>query len=293
MDIAALETHRQSASTASGPVSYLDVGHGRPAVFVHGVLTNSLLWRHVISAVASPQRRCIALDLPGHGHTPPADVDADVSLASLARRVIELCDHLNLDQIDLVANDTGGAVAQIAAAHLGDRLATLTLTNCDTEGNAPPRLFTPVILAARPRILEVIGPREVTHPRLLRFLFASGYQHIRRIPPEVLDAFWRPVLGTRKAARAFGRLLASVNSGDLAAVRPQLRRLTAPTLIVWGTGDMLFNIKWAQRLANLIPSTTSVTTIAGARLFFPDERANEFIPLLQQHWAALQNSTPS
>jgi pimeloyl-ACP methyl ester carboxylesterase len=123
---------------------------------------------------------------------------------------------------------------------------------------------------------------------------SKGYQHIERVPHEVLDAFWRPALGTRQAARAFGRLLASINSDDdLAAVRPQLSRLTAPTLIAWGTGDILFNIKGAHRLAGLIPSTTNVTTIAGARLFFPDERANEFIPLLQQHWEALQNSTSS
>jgi pimeloyl-ACP methyl ester carboxylesterase len=289
MDIATLETHRQYASTPSGPVSYLDVGAGRAAVFVHGVLTNSLLWRHVISAVASPQRRCIALDLPGHGHTPAAGVDADVSLTGLAQRVVELCDHLNLDQVDLVANDTGGAVAQIAAAHLGQRLATLTLTNCDSEGNAPPRLFKPVVLVARPRILEIIGPRVVNRPRLLRFLLAAGYQRSRALPPEILDAFCRPVLGTRAAARAFGHLLASVSSDDLAAVRSRLSRLAAPTLIVWGTGDFLFNIKWAQRLAELIPSS-KVATIAGARLFFPDERASEFIPLLQQHWEALQDS---
>jgi pimeloyl-ACP methyl ester carboxylesterase len=294
MDIATLETHRHSACTASGPVSYLDVGHGRPAVFIHGIITNSLLWRHVISTVASPQRRCIALDLPGHGHTPAAAVDADVSLAGLAQRVIELCDHLNLDQIDLVANDTGGAVAQIAAAHMGDRLATLTLTNCDTEGNIPPPLFKPIGLTARPRLLETIGPWLVTHRGLLRLLSVTGYQHVRRQPPEVLDAFWCPVLGTRQAARAFGRLLASTQrDDDLAAVRPRLSQLTVPTLIVWGTGDFFFKIKWAHRLAELIPGTTNVTTIAGARLFFPDERAKEFIPLLQQHWEALQNSTLS
>jgi len=90
MQITTLQTHRRNATTASGPVSYLDVGHGRAAVFIHGLLANGLLWRHVISAVASEQRRCVAVDLPGHGHTPWADEGADVSLAGLARRVIEL-----------------------------------------------------------------------------------------------------------------------------------------------------------------------------------------------------------
>jgi len=48
---------------------------------------------------------------------------------------------------------------------------------------------------------------------------------------------------------------------------------------------VFFNIKWAQRLADLIPGTTNVCTLDGARMYFPDERAGEFLPLLQQHWA--------
>jgi pimeloyl-ACP methyl ester carboxylesterase len=93
MEIATLEGHRHYAHTPSGPVSYLDIGEGDATVFIHGVITNSLLWRRVISAV-----------------TPAATSDADVSMVGLAERVIELCDHLCLDRIDLVANDTGSAV---------------------------------------------------------------------------------------------------------------------------------------------------------------------------------------
>ena len=135
MDVTELNAHRQDAATPSGAISYLDVGQGRPALFIHGILTNGLLWRHVISATASQRRRCIAVDLPGHGHTPAVPESTDVSLTSLAQRVIELCDHLGLERFNLVANNTGGAVAQIVVAHLGERLSTLTLTNCDTEGN--------------------------------------------------------------------------------------------------------------------------------------------------------------
>ena len=71
MDVTELNAHRENAATASGSISYLDVGQGRPALFIDGILTNGLLWRHVICATASQHRRCIAIDLPGHGHTPP------------------------------------------------------------------------------------------------------------------------------------------------------------------------------------------------------------------------------
>jgi pimeloyl-ACP methyl ester carboxylesterase len=288
VDVATLDRHRRFSTTASGPMSYLDVGAGRPALFIHGILTNSALWRHAIDAVASDGRRCIALDLPGHGHTPHAPEHADVSLTRLARRVVELCDQLGLDRFDLVANDTGGAVAQLVAARLGNRLSTLTLTNCDTEGNTPPKLFKPVALVTVPRALGIVGPRIAARPWLVRLLLTAGYRHVGRIPADVVDAYGQPVLGSTAAARAFARLMRALSSDDLAAARPRVAQLRVPTLIVWGTGDVFFPMKWARRLADLIPGTTELCTIDRARMHFPDERADEFIPVLQRHWTAHQ-----
>jgi pimeloyl-ACP methyl ester carboxylesterase len=284
MDIATLETHRHRATTASGEISYLDVGQGRPAVLVHGILTNSLLWRHVIAAVAGTRRRCIAIDLPGHGHTPAAAASADVTLTGLARRVIELCDHLDVARFDLVANNTGGAVAQIVAAHHSDRLITLTMTNGDTEGNTPPTLFTPVSMAARSGLLASVGPF-IDHRRRLKLAgLTAGYPHPGWLPTEVVDAYYHPVFGTPESSRAFARLVAALSSADLAAVRSQLAQLTAPTLIVWGTGDVFFPLKWGQRLFDLIPGATQLVRLDGARMHFPDYRADEFLPVLQHHW---------
>jgi pimeloyl-ACP methyl ester carboxylesterase len=101
-----------------------------------------------------------------------------------------------------------------------------------------------------------------------------------------VDAYSDPVLGTPDSARALARIIRALSSDDLAAVRTRLATLTAPTLIVWGTGDHLFfKTKWAHRLADLIPATVAVHTIDGARMHFPDEHAEQFIPLLRQHWA--------
>ena len=284
-DIAALEAHRQHATTASGPISYLDIGQGRPAVFLHGIVTNGLLWRNVIPAVAA-ERRCIVVDLPGHGATPPAAETSDVSLTGLATRVVELCNRLDLDGFDLIGNDTGGAVAQIVAAKLSDRLATATFTSCDTEGNCPPKLFIPISLASRPALLGALGPHIAKRRNLIRLLLVSGHEHIGRLPDEIVDAYGKPVLGTPHAARAFGRLIGAIANDDLVAVRPQLGQLKAPTMIVWGTHDVFFNLRYARKLADLIPGTTDLHTLDGARMHFPDYRADEFLPLLQKHWAA-------
>jgi pimeloyl-ACP methyl ester carboxylesterase len=84
---------------------------------------------------------------------------------------------LGLDRFDLVANDTGGAVAQIVAAHAGERLSTLTLTNCDTEGNTPPLLFKPVTVMARLGLLPKLGPYVAARRGRVRQVLAIGYQH--------------------------------------------------------------------------------------------------------------------
>src|SRR5215471_18912761 len=136
MNLAEYDSNRQLADTKSGPVGYIDVGSGRPALFVHGVGTSGLLWRNVIGALKG-ERRCLALDLLLHGRT-PARPGQDLSLAGFAKVVEDFCAALDLTGVDLVANDTGGAVAQIVAAHQVQRLATVTLTNCETPGNVPP-----------------------------------------------------------------------------------------------------------------------------------------------------------
>jgi pimeloyl-ACP methyl ester carboxylesterase len=142
-----LDKHRGQVHTRSGPASYIDTGGpGRPALFVHGVISSSYLWRHVIGQLEG-QRRCVAIDLPLHGQT-PAD-GQELTLPGLARFVADCCDALELTDIDLVANDTGGAIAQVFAAGHPERLHTLTLTNCETHDNMPPPALRAATLLAR------------------------------------------------------------------------------------------------------------------------------------------------
>jgi pimeloyl-ACP methyl ester carboxylesterase len=286
MKLQELDDHRRSAATRSGEISYIDAGTGPVALFVHGIASNAFLWRNVIEAVA-PRRRCIALDLPLHGQTPVA-AGQDLSVAAMASVLEDFCDALGLDGFDLVANDTGGAVAQIFAARNPHRLATLTLTNCDTSENLPPEAFRPVVeLAAvgalAPTAVELMNDlsaaREVS--------FGAAYEHPERVDLDVVRAYLEPCVGTLERAREFERLLVSLDPGDLKAVEPQLRALTVPTLVVWGTGDVNFDVSWAYWLRDTIPGTTQVVTVEGARLFFPEERPMDLVPHLEQHWAAV------
>ena len=284
MELHELDAHRHAAATRSGEISYVDVGTGPVALFVHGLATSACLWRKVIEPLAG-QRRCIAIDLPGHGQS-PVTAEQDVSIAALAQLIADFCDALGLDRVDLVANDTGGAVAQVFAARNPQRLATLTLTNCDTSGNLPPEAFKPTVELAAAGALAPSAVALLDNIDAARDLvFGPGYEHPERLAPETVRAYLEPCFGTLDRALQFQRMVVALDAGDLRAVEPQLSEFTVPTLLVWGTGDSFFDVSWAHWLRDTIPGVTRLVTLDGARLFFPDERPAELARELERHWA--------
>lgn len=284
MDLRTWEDHRRRVSTPSGDVSYVDVGEGPVALFVHGAATNNLLWRKAITALAG-ERRCVAPDLPGHGASPVAP-DQDLSLNGLARLLGDSCAELGLGDLDLVANDTGGAVAQVFAVRNADRLRTLTLTNCDTQGNLPPEAFRPVVELAERGELAPLSVRLAADLGSARTsALGGGYERPGEVPDEIVAAFVRPVFGTLETARQFERLLTSVRGEELDAIEPLLKEFRVPTLLVWGTGDPNFGVAWAYRFRDAVPGVTEVVEVPGAKLFFPDERPEDLVPHLRRHWA--------
>ena len=284
MTIIELEAHRHTITTPQGPVSFIDVGSGPVALFVHGLGTNALLWRHVIQAFAD-DRRCVAIDLPLHGRTPAA-AGQDFSLSALAEVVEGVCETAGLRSVDLLAHDTGGAVAQVFAARHSRRLRSLCLTNCETHDNVPPEAFKPTADLAASGALAAGAEALLADPEAARALvFGSGYEDVTHLDLELLRSFLDPVLGTPERARQFERFILSLRPDDLLAAEPQLARLTVPTLIVWATQDVFFDLSWAYWLKNLIPGASEVIEIDGGRLFFPEERPADLIDALRRHWA--------
>jgi pimeloyl-ACP methyl ester carboxylesterase len=291
MDLNELEARRRIAHSDLGEISFLDVGEGPVALFVHGVFTNALFWRNAIGAV-SARRRAIAVDLPAHGRT--ATTEAwDLSLDGLAGSLTALCDAIGVDRVDLVANDTGGAVAQIFAATNPHRLRTFTLTNCDTQDNIPPPDFAPVVELARQGGLADTVKQLASNLDLARSeaAFGSGYERPQDLTDEVLRAFLAPLAETDHRAEELQRCVAQLEPAPLLAVEPQLKELSTPTLLVWGTGDPFFDLSHAQWLRDTIPGVTELVEVDGGKLFFPDERADELVPHLLRHWNAHTNAT--
>jgi pimeloyl-ACP methyl ester carboxylesterase len=281
MDVNTFLSRRRSLATPSGEIACTEFGEGPAALFVHGVGTSGVLWRQVIEDLSGTSR-CIAADLPAHGASPARP---DMSPAALAEALADLCDSLGLDQVDLVGNDTGGAIAQIFAARHPGKIRTLTLTNCDCEGNFPPPDFAPFIEQARQGTLAPLMAGLAANPESWPTNPLSvAYQYPDRVPQDAWRDYLTGIAGTIERARDGERLVASLDAADLEAADGQLRALQVPTLLVWGTADTSFPVKWAYHLRDMIPGAREVIEVDGAKIFFPEERPEDLVPHLRRLW---------
>jgi pimeloyl-ACP methyl ester carboxylesterase len=276
----------RSVDTASGRISYAEAGSGPVALFVHGVLMNKHLWRHQLGGLADI-RRCIAVDLLAHGDTEIGS-DQDVSVTANARMLTEVLDALQVDQADVVGNDSGGGISQIFAALNPGRVRTLTLTDCDTHDNWPPEAFKPFVAMAAAGGLSDALNAMLTDKSVYRSPGALGpaYERPETASDADIETYLRPFVRTAQRTHDLERFLAAFDNTHTRAVEPGLRQLNAPTLIAWGTDDVYFPVKWAHWLSDTIPGAGKPVELDGARLFFPEERPEAFNALLREHWLA-------
>ena len=136
---------------SAGTIHYEATGpeNGRPVVFVHGYMMGGELWRQVSERLADLGLRCIAPTWPLGAHPEPLRPGADRTITGVAGIVADVLAALDLEDVVLVGNDTGGVVTQLAAVHHPERLGALVLTSCDAFEHFPPPILKPVILAAK------------------------------------------------------------------------------------------------------------------------------------------------
>jgi pimeloyl-ACP methyl ester carboxylesterase len=288
MEVAAFHSQRRYANTDSGRVAYIEQGSGPVALFIHGVPLNGFHWRHVIAQLRA-NRRCIAFDLMGLGYTEIGPAH-DVSFTAQTRMMVQFLDALGIDQVDLVANDSGGAIAQIFAAHHPERVRTLTLTNCDVHDNWPPEAIATQIEAARKGVLIDAFAKFLDDPEARRVRFARAYADPGVLTDEVYRVYIDPLRASEQNRDNFHRYWLAFDNRQTVAIEPLLRKLRIPTLIVWALDDIFFGIQWAHWLKKTIPGAEGVIEVPGAKLFFPEDRPQALLDPLRSFLAAGQRN---
>ena len=271
-----------------GPARVLDLGakrrirahvtgEGPALVFAHGALVNANLWRKVVPRLDGFTR--VTLDLPLGSHLEAMPKGADLRPPALASLIADALEALELDEVTLVGNDTGGALTQIVATSRPERIGAIVLTSCDAFENFPPRLFRIALAPAQlPGTIPVAFGALRLKP-LRRLPFAYGWLTKEAIDRDAEDSYVLPVLTRREIRRDVRSLLRGLDPAYTLDAAAKLTSWDKPALIAWSAEDRFFPPEHAERLAKIVPGAR-LEWIEGARTFSPEDQPERLAELI-------------
>ena len=241
-----------------------------PVVFVHGFLVSSTLWAKTADALAVAGVRSYSADWPLGSHTIALGADADQSPRGIARQVIAFIQALELDDVTLVGNDTGGAICQFLLDIDASRIGRVVLTNCDAFTNFPPAPFGQMFKAFRSplRIRALLAPMRATAVRHSPLGF--GLLVNQPLDPNQTREWVEPCLSDAGIREDVARFAQQVDPEDLNRASSRLGDFDGPALLVWGAGDRFFKLDYARRLRDTFADARLVE-IEGGRTFVPHD----------------------
>jgi pimeloyl-ACP methyl ester carboxylesterase len=288
MDAASFHAARRYTSTPFGRIAHVERGSGLAALFLHGFPLNSFQWRGALDRLAA-YRRCIAPDFLGMGYTEVADGQSCAPDAQVAMLIV-LLDALQVRHADVVANDSGGAVAQLLVARHPERVRSLLLTNCDTEEDSPPPALLPVIaLAKQGRFVdEWLGPWRRDHALARSAAGIGGMCFADPAHPsdEAIETYFAPLLASQRSRNFAHAYATALERNALDGIGPALARFRMPVRVVWGNADTIFSADNADRLHRAFSRSLGVRRLDGSKLFWPEERPDVIAEEARQLWAA-------
>ncbi|MCA2242444.1 alpha/beta hydrolase [Mycobacterium sp. WUMAC-067] len=263
---------------SSGTIYYEESGpkDGRPVVFVHGYLMAGDVWREVSARLAVCGLRCIAPTWPMGAHSQALRHGADRTIAGVAGIVAEVLAALDLHDVVLVGNDSGGVVTQLAAVHHPERLGAIVLTSCDAFEHFPPPVLQPMIAAAKSRLLFRMALQAMRLPSVRK----RAYGDLAHTDIDDLAKGWvRSALRAPAVGEDLRQLTLSFRTEVTTGVAARLHEFDKPALIAWSADDLFFETGDGERLAATLPNSR-LEVIEGARTFAMVDRPARLADLL-------------
>ena len=278
---------QSSIEMSQGTIHYRDDGAGEPIVFVHGLLVDGRLWQRVTPALTG-DFRCIAPDWPLGSHRSPLRPGADRSPRGIAHLIADFLAALELEQVTLVANDTGGAISQILAAERPERLSGVVLTNCDCLENFLPPMLRPLQWLAHVPGAYAALAGVMRSGRARRSPLGFGMLSHRPIPDE-LSADWLAPMRDRAIRADMIATIKAIHKRDTLDAAARLGAHPLPLLLAWAPDDLTFPLRYAKRLAQTVPGA-QLELIEDSRAFVPHDQPERLAELIagfvrQQHRA--------
>jgi pimeloyl-ACP methyl ester carboxylesterase len=246
---------RHEIDLPAGRVRYREAGEGKPVVFVHGFLVDGRLWDGVVDRLAD-RCRCIAPDWPIGAQQIAMNPDADLSPPGIAAIIDSFLAALELEDVTIVGNDSGGAMSQVLVTRHPQRVGRLVLTNCDTHENFPPGIFK-----AMPPLAKLPGGMTLlSAPFRIGALARAAFKPFARttIPKDLIASWMAPGLNDPGVKRDAKKVTIGMNKRFTLEAAEKLSSSDLPLLLTWAPGDRFFPIKYAERLARETPNARIV-----------------------------------
>lgn len=259
------QTQRKEIDLPSGRVRYRQAGEGKPIVFVHGYLVDGRLWDGVVDRLAG-RFRCLAPDWPMGSQQVAMSPTADLSPPGVAATIAGFLEALDLEDVTIVGNDSGGAMSQVLVTRHPERIGRLVLTNCDTHENFPPGIFKAMPpLAKLPGGMAVLGA-----PFRIGAVGRRAFRPFAktRIPDDLVASWLGPGLRDPAVNRDLKKVTIGMNKRHTLEAAAKLRGSQLPILLTWAPGDKYFPISYAQRLA-AEAGNARIVEIPDAKTFVP------------------------
>lgn len=264
----------------SGTIHYEKSGpaDGRPVLFIHGYAMGASLWRPLTERLAAEGFSCLAPTWPLGAHREPMRRGAELTMETVAAMVGELIEALALEDVVLVGNDTGGALAQLVATTAPERLGALVLTSCDAFEHFPPPVLAPLIAAAK----FPAAFRAMVAPLRTRIGRRRAYGALAHADFDDLVIEWlSPALRNGEIRDDLRRFTRSLNAGTMVRTGARLPGFTKPALIAWSSDDAFFPLEDGRRLAAALPESR-LEIVAGARTFSMIDRPDRLAELIAE-----------
>lgn len=235
--------------TEDGPLG------GSAVVLFHGFMVDERVWEPIVPALVAAGLRVLRPTLPLGSHRIP--LGTGPTPRGVAHLVADLIVHLDLHDVTLVGNDSGGAMSQMLLAERPERIGRVVLTNCDTAENFPPFPFDILFLRLSkvPRVLHQVM-RLSNATGATRMLF--GWLTSRGFDRALVDSWARPYLADRVVQAETDAFLQAIDPQELRDAETRISGLDLPVLLLWGIDDRFFTLQHARRLANLLPGARIV-----------------------------------
>lgn len=256
---------RREIDLPAGKIRYREAGEGKPVVFVHGYLVDGRLWDGVVDQL-SDRFRCFAPDWPIGAQQVAMKPDADLSPYGIAAIIASFLEALDLEDVTIVGNDSGGAMSQVLATRHPERIGRLVLTNCDTHENFPPGIFRYVLpITKLPGAVQAMAA-----PLRIGAFSRAAYKPFAKtaIPPALIESWTRPALTDRAVRRDLKKVSVDMHRRYTLEATEKLRNSELPLLLTWAPGDRYFPLKYAERLTGEVPNSRLVQ-IPDSRTFVP------------------------